>query len=184
MSFISSWHSYGHLINLWYDFCYFKKKLLNPEFGPKNGLWSLQRAWEASNRKIWSCGVWNLLDLSKWMLFHIEVDIIQDLGQKFENRKKSFQIFSFLTIFLTVAFRGLYRRHKMTTTWAFLSDLRPMCNDTLLWGRTKYVPLWDYNIFLDFSSISIIFGVEVGMDHNFFPTHLKAHTAFFWWYIT
>ena len=65
------------------------------------------------------------------MIFHIKVDIIRGLDQKFENRKKRFWIFPFLTIFLTVAFKGLYRRHKMTTIWAFLSDMRPMCNDAL-----------------------------------------------------
>ena len=65
------------------------------------------------------------------MLFHIEVDIIRHLHQKFENRKNIFWIFPFLTIYLTVAFKGLYRRHKMTTIWAFLSDMMPMCNNTL-----------------------------------------------------
>ena len=114
-------------------FSTFEKKVAKTWILAKNGLWSRQRARVTSDRKTWSYGVRDLSDPFFQMLFHIEVDIIRHLDQKFENRKKSFWILSFLTIFLTVAFRGLYRRHKMATIWSFLDDLRPMCNDTLIY---------------------------------------------------
>ena len=128
---------YQFLILIWSPhqplirFLMFEKKVAKSWILAENGLLSLQRAREASYRKIWSYGVQNLLDQFFQMLFHIKVDIIRGLDQKFENRKKSFWIFPFLTIFLTVAFKGLYRRHKMTTIWAFLSDRKPLYNDTL-----------------------------------------------------
>ena len=104
-------------------FSIFEKKVAKIRILAKNGLQSLQRARVTSDRKIWSYGVWNLLDLFFQMLFHIEVDIIRHLDQKFENRKKNFQIFSFLTIFLTVYFRGLYRGHENDVDMIFFIEL-------------------------------------------------------------
>ena len=142
-------------------FSIFEKKVAKIRILAKNGLWSLQRARVTSDRKIWSYGVWNLLDPFFQMLFHIEVDIIRGLDQKFENRKKSFWIFPFLTIFLTVAFKGLYRRHKMTTIWAFLSDMRPVCNDTL-----RYRPWSSEELFRSILYVSNIFYGIFGLQRS------------------
>ena len=43
-------------------FSIFEKKVAKIRILAKNGLWSLQRARVTSDRKIWSYGVWNLLD--------------------------------------------------------------------------------------------------------------------------
>ena len=152
---------YQFLILIWSPrqplirFSMFEKKVAKSWILAENGLLSLQRAREASDRKIWSYGVQNLLNPLFQMLFHIEGDIIRGLDQKFKNRKKSFWIFPFLTIFLTVAFKGLYRRHKMTTIWAFLSDMRPMCNDTL-----RYRPWSSEELFKSiFCASNIFYGI-------------------------
>ena len=104
-------------------FSIFEKKVAKIRILAINGLWSLQRARVTSDRKIWSYGVWNLLDPFFQMLLHIEVDIIRHLDQKFENRKKNFRIFSFLTIFLTKYFRRPYRKGLKAVDMIFFKKL-------------------------------------------------------------
>ena len=105
-------------------FSIFEKKVAKIRILAKNGLQSLQRARVTSDRKIWSYGVWNLLDPFFQMLFHIEVDIIRGLDEKIENRKNIFWIFSFLTIFLTKYFRRPYRMGQKTVNMIFFKKLK------------------------------------------------------------
>ena len=104
-------------------FSIFEKKVAKIWILAKNGTWSLQRARVTSDRKIWSYGVWNLLDPFFQMLFHIEVDIIRGLDQKIENRKNNFSFFSFLTIFLTKYFRWPYRKGLKNANTIFFIEL-------------------------------------------------------------
>ena len=128
MSFISSWHSYGHPMNLLYDSRYLKKKL------PGVGFWSKWYV-EPSKSKIRLISknmiIWCLKPFRP-----AQIDAFPYISRyhttsrsKVRKLKKKFWIFSFLTIFLTVAFRGLYRRHKMTMSWAFFGKLRLIRND-------------------------------------------------------
>ena len=104
-------------------FSIFEKKVAKIRILAKNGHWSLQRARVTSDRKIWSYGVWNLLDPFFQILFHIEVDILRGLHQKIENRKNIFRIFSFFTIFLTKYFRRPYRKALKTVNMIFFKKL-------------------------------------------------------------
>ena len=105
-------------------FSIFEKKVGKIRILAKNGLWSLQRARVTSDQKVWSYGVWNLLNPFFQMLFHIEVDILRGLDQKIENRKKIFHFFSFLTIFLTVYFRRLYKKSLKHANMIFFKKLK------------------------------------------------------------
>ena len=104
-------------------FSIFEKKVAKIRILAKNGLQRLRRARVTSDREIWAYGVWNLLDPFFQMVFHIKVDILRGLHQKIENRKKNFQIFSFLTIFLTKYFRRPYRKGLKVVNMIFFKKL-------------------------------------------------------------
>ena len=104
----------------------------------------------------------------KILAFWAELKICTSIRRNRESRGGMMKIWKFPDI---ANFRGW--ADWQWTTWQHNFRYR------LLWGETKNVPVWDYNIFLDFSSISIIFGVEVGMDHNFFFHTFKSSYGLF-----
>ena len=71
----------------------------------------------ASDRQIWPYVFFELVNLSKMILFHILVDPIRGLDPEIEKRKNNFSIFSTLTNFLTVYFTLLYKGFLETTVW-------------------------------------------------------------------
>ena len=121
---------YQFLILIWppdqplVRFLIFQKKMLKCRFWPKMSSGAVREP-EWSQIEKYRNMVFGTFQIRSFRWFSIQKSISYDIQIKtLETEKIFFTFFSFLTIFLTVYFTGLYRRHEKYVNMIFFKKLK------------------------------------------------------------